>query len=98
MLHESLLQEFLNDYGMVWVGSGANGHHEGTASKPSPDHQEERGGGGGGGGWEASGDVWMPQASRALLESSLVHVGGCPFQIDFDRIVKNIKVRNAIQY
>ena len=96
MLHESLLQEFLNDYGMVWVGSGANGHHEGTASKPSPDHQEERGGGGGG--WEASGDVWMPQASRALLESSLVHVGGCPFQIDFDRIVKNIKVRNAIQY
>ena len=77
---------------MVWVGIGANGHGEGTASKSPPDHHEKRGGGG----LETGSDVWMPHASRASLESSLVHVGGCPFQIDFDCIIKNIKVSNAI--
>ena len=84
-----LLQEFLNDYGMVWVGSGANGLHEGTASKLSPEHREWSRGGG----VETSGDTWVPRSSMASLESSLVHVGGCPFQGDFDRIIKNIKVK-----
>ena len=53
-------QEFLNDYGMVWVGTDGEqrevkGHNEG---------------------------VWLP-------DSSVTHK---PFAVDFDLLVKNIKV------
>ena len=66
----SVLQEFLNDYGMVWVGSeGEPGRQEGEKEEEERANREE--------------GLWIPQTSLA---------GAPSFQVDFNLILKNVKV------
>ena len=51
----SSLQEFLNDYGMVWVGSGEERGRE------EEEEEEEKGTGGGE-------KLWVPQSSLPSLK------------------------------
>ena len=55
----SSLQEFLNDYGMVWVGSGEERGRE------EEEEEEEEGEEGGTGGGEK---LWVPQSSLPSLK------------------------------
>ena len=54
----SSLQEFLNDYGMVWVGSGEERGRE----EEEEEEEEEEGGAGGGE------KLWVPQSSLPSLK------------------------------
>lgn len=63
----SIIQEFLNDYGMMWVGSGGE---QGRRGEEEERTSREQG-------------LWIPNSSLA----------GAPyFQVDFDLILKNVKV------
>jgi len=63
----SIFQEFLNDYGMMWVGSGGEQGRQGEEEERTSQEQ----------------GLWIPNSSLA----------GAPyFQVDFDLILKNMKV------
>ena len=76
-------QEFLNDYGMVWIGKSTTSHHHHL-------HSDGGGGGGGegggGGGGECS-DMWSPSNSLPVDRES---------SIDFDLVIKNVKELNIL--
>ena len=77
LLHVISVQEFLNDYGMLWVG------------KEEAVDDREVGNSGGQRRGQPTGAVWNPEASVAEDPTATPTV-------NFDVIVKNIKVLNNI--
>ncbi|XP_022101555.1 UBX domain-containing protein 11-like isoform X2 [Acanthaster planci] len=75
------MEDFLSDYGMIWVGNADADTVESTEGRvydelAEPGHTSRLGG------------VWRPGASVVQSEG--------PFHVDFDRIIKNIKELNIV--